>query len=135
MVKEKYQRESSTAEIDPLTTETLKNWFASAKEGDNLKRILVPKTSKTTTQCFYYNDSLNRCLVKSFKPCNDVSVSVSDYGPALTEHVLLDFGFPSNCRFGKEFDIERDLPKLHLALKSAESIMKNIGETAKVRRS
>jgi len=98
MVKEKYQRESSTAEIDPLTTETLKNWFASAKEGDNLKRILVPKTN---------------------------------YGPALTEHVLLDFGFPSNCRFGKEFDIERDLPKLHLALKSAESIMKNIGETAK----
>jgi len=46
MVKEKYQREISTAEPEPLTTETFKNWFASAKEGDNLKKFLVPKTSK-----------------------------------------------------------------------------------------
>ena len=57
---------------------------------------------------------------------------LSDYGPALIEHVLLDFGFPSNCRVGKEFEMERDLPKLHLALKSAESILQNIGTTAKV---
>ena len=34
------------AEVVALTTETLSSWFASAKEGDNLKKILVPRTSK-----------------------------------------------------------------------------------------
>jgi len=98
LVKEKYQRESTMAEVVALTTETLSSWFASAKEGDNLKKILVPRTN---------------------------------YGPALTEHVLLEFGFPSNCQVGKDFQIERDLSKLHLALASAESIMQNIGTTSK----
>lgn len=55
-----------------------------------------------------------------------------DYGPALIEHVLLEFGFPSNSKIGTQFDINRDLPKLHLALKSAENIMQNIGTTSKV---
>lgn len=55
-----------------------------------------------------------------------------DYGPALIEHVLLEFGFPSNSRIGTQFDITRDLPKLHLALKSADGIMQNIGNIAKV---
>jgi hypothetical protein len=55
-----------------------------------------------------------------------------DFGPALIEHVLLEFGFPSNSRIGPQFDIDRDLPKLHLALKSADDIMQNIGNIAKV---
>jgi hypothetical protein len=55
-----------------------------------------------------------------------------DYGPALIEHVLLEFGFPPNSRIGTQFDITRDLPKLHLALKSADSIMQNIGSISKV---
>ena len=55
-----------------------------------------------------------------------------DYGPALIEHVLLEFGFPSNSRIGTQFDITRDLPKLHFSLKSADGIMQNIGNIAKV---
>ena len=39
------------AEAEPLTTETLTSWFSSAKEGDNLKKLLVPKTSKTIFFC------------------------------------------------------------------------------------
>ena len=57
---------------------------------------------------------------------------ILDYGPALTEHVLLEFGFPPSSRIGTQFEVERDLPKLHLALKLADSIMKNIGSEPKV---
>ena len=46
--------------------------------------------------------------------------------------MLLEFGFPSNSRIGTQFDIIRDLPKLHLALKSADGIMQNIGNISKV---
>lgn len=55
-----------------------------------------------------------------------------DYGPALIEHILLESGFAANSRIGTHFDINRDLPKLHMALKSAEDIINNIGTTSKV---
>nr|CAH0102372.1 unnamed protein product [Daphnia galeata] len=98
LVKEKYPMEGTVVEDCISNTEVLQNWLVSAKVGDNLKKILVPKTN---------------------------------YGPALIEHVLLEFGFPSNSRIGTQFDITRDLPKLHLALKSADGIMQNIGNIAK----
>ncbi|XP_046459806.1 nuclear export mediator factor NEMF-like isoform X2 [Daphnia pulex] len=98
LVKEKYPLEGTSVEDCITNTEVLENWLSSAKTGDNLKKILVPKTN---------------------------------YGPALIEHVLLEFGFPPNSRIGTQFDITRDLPKLHLALKSADSIMQNIGSISK----
>lgn len=98
LVKEKYPMEGTAVEDCITNTEVLQSWLVSAKPGDNLKKILVPKTC---------------------------------YGPALIEHVLLEFGFPSNSRIGTQFDVTRDLPKLHLALKSADTIMQNIGNISK----
>ncbi|XP_044729059.1 nuclear export mediator factor NEMF homolog [Chrysoperla carnea] len=46
-----------------------------------------------------------------------------DYGPAVIDHVLLEAGFPSNCKLGKQFDIENDIEKLHAALLKAEELI------------
>lgn len=46
-----------------------------------------------------------------------------DYGPAVIDHVLLEAGFPSNCKLGKQFDIEKDIQKLHAALLKAEELI------------
>ena len=55
-----------------------------------------------------------------------------DYGPALIEHVLIEHGFAPNSRIGTQFDINRDVPKLHMALLSAENILKSVGTSSKV---
>jgi hypothetical protein len=44
-VKEKYPLEGTSVEDCITNTEVLENWLSSAKTGDNLKKILVPKTS------------------------------------------------------------------------------------------
>ena len=49
LVKEKYPTEGTIVEDCITNTEVLENWLISAKPGDNLKKILVPKTSKTAT--------------------------------------------------------------------------------------
>ena len=44
-MKEKYPMEDTAVEDCISNTEVLENWLVSAKMGDNLKKILVPKTS------------------------------------------------------------------------------------------
>nr|CAD7196324.1 unnamed protein product [Timema douglasi] len=46
-----------------------------------------------------------------------------EYGPAIIDHVLLQAGFPSNCKLGKGFSLSEDLPKLCAALDEAEQLM------------
>jgi hypothetical protein len=59
-------------------------------------------------------------------------MSPLEYGPALIEQVLIEHGFTPNSRIGTQFDINRDCPKLHMALKSAENILNSIGTSSKV---
>lgn len=47
------------------------------------------------------------------------------FGPALIEHVLLESGFASNAKLGKDVDIENDLDRIVDALHNAEKIMEN----------
>lgn len=44
LVKEKYPMEGTAVEDCITNTEVLQSWLVSAKPGDNLKKILVPKT-------------------------------------------------------------------------------------------
>jgi len=44
-VKEKYPVEGNPSEDCTSNTEILQNWLMAAKPGDNLKKVLVPKTS------------------------------------------------------------------------------------------
>lgn len=53
LVKEKYPTEGSNGEDCLTNTEVLQNWLEAAKPGDNLKKVLVPKTSKNC-MCFIY---------------------------------------------------------------------------------
>lgn len=41
----------------------------------------------------------------------------------MIDHVLLQAGFPNNCKFKKQFNLENDLTKLHQALNSAENLL------------
>nr|CAD7430506.1 unnamed protein product [Timema monikensis] len=50
-------------------------------------------------------------------------VRYGEYGPAIIDHVLLQAGFPSNCKLGKGFSLSEDLPKLCAALDEAEQLM------------
>ncbi|XP_049952116.1 ribosome quality control complex subunit NEMF-like [Schistocerca serialis cubense] len=91
-IKEKYPMNRARTHEGAPSLEKLQSVFASAKEGDNLKKIL--------------NTNL-------------------EYGPAVIEHVLLRGGFPSGCKFGKNFNVTEDLPKLCEALTEAEKLMEN----------
>jgi hypothetical protein len=46
-----------------------------------------------------------------------------DYGPAIIEHVLLKAGFSAGCKLGKGFDLEKDMPKLLVALNEADCLL------------
>lgn len=120
-MKEKYVIERSPEEDCISNTEVLHSWLIAAKAGDNLKKILVPKTSISSV---YMLNGVGLADIYTF--------IYLDYGPALTEHVLLEYGFPASSRIGSQFEIERDLPKLHLALKLADNILKTIGNEPKV---
>lgn len=60
---------------------------------------------------------------------------VSEYGPAVIDHVLLKVGFPPNVKLGKGFDIAQ-VDKICEALEEAECLL-NLGlsKPSKVRSS
>ena len=93
-VREKYplDRAHQREGIPPL--DKLLNILLNAKNGDNLKKTLVPHL---------------------------------EYGPALIEHVLLTIGFKSNCKIGKDFNVQNtsseDFMKLVKAFSEAEHMM------------
>lgn len=45
-----------------------------------------------------------------------------EFGPAIIDHVLLEAGFVGGCKIGKGFDVDKDFPKLAVALENAEKI-------------
>lgn len=47
---------------------------------------------------------------------------ITEYGPALIEHVLLKHGFNNSAKIGKTFDIEKDINCLMDALTEANNL-------------
>ncbi|XP_065063577.1 ribosome quality control complex subunit NEMF-like [Rhopilema esculentum] len=48
------------------------------------------------------------------------------FGPALLEHCLLEAGFPPNCKVGDDFAMDKDIVRLHDAIKMAETVMTDV---------
>lgn len=48
-----------------------------------------------------------------------------EVGAAVIDHVLLEVGFQLGCKVGKEFDVEKDVDKLYIALENAEKMLNN----------
>ncbi|XP_063231273.1 ribosome quality control complex subunit NEMF homolog [Bacillus rossius redtenbacheri] len=53
-----------------------------------------------------------------------------EYGPAIIDHVLLKAGFPPNCKLGKGFDPQQDMPRLCAAMEMAEDLMSQAAKQA-----
>lgn len=47
-----------------------------------------------------------------------------EYGPAIIDHILLGVGLQGTGKLGKNFEVEKDLPKLITALTEAEEMIK-----------
>eukprot|EP00794_Sanderia_malayensis_P020402 gene20402-22415_t len=54
------------------------------------------------------------------------------YGPALLEHCLLEAGFPSGCKIGDGFHIDKDTSRLLTAIEQAEEIMNQISKPGRM---
>lgn len=64
--------------------------------------------------------------IESAKPGENLKKILNplvEFGAAVIEHVLLQAGFASGCKIGKDFDIERDMPKLAVALQNADNML------------
>ncbi|XP_076637821.1 nuclear export mediator factor NEMF homolog Clbn [Colletes latitarsis] len=46
-----------------------------------------------------------------------------EFGSSVITHVLLKYGFPPNCKIGKDFNVVEDMPKLTLALEYANEMI------------
>lgn len=112
-VKEKYptDRAREKTNIIPTNIEDILV-KESQKKGATLKKALISHLGK-------YFISVKSAIRKFDK------FYFSEFGPALTEHVILEAGFSSNAKLGKDVDISRDLETIVEALKKAQEIMEN----------
>ncbi|XP_015522227.1 nuclear export mediator factor NEMF homolog isoform X1 [Neodiprion lecontei] len=69
-------------------------------------------------------EQIHECVLsgKTGEPLKKILNPHLEFGPAIIDHVLLQTGFPVNCKIGKNFDVANDFPKLVLALEAADKI-------------
>ncbi|XP_046823727.1 nuclear export mediator factor NEMF homolog isoform X1 [Vespa crabro] len=64
--------------------------------------------------------------IESAKPGENLKKVLNpllEFGAAVIDHVLLQAGFASGCKIGKDFDIVKDMSRLIVALQSADDML------------
>ncbi|XP_046734786.1 nuclear export mediator factor NEMF homolog isoform X2 [Diprion similis] len=69
-------------------------------------------------------EQIYECVLggKTGEPLKKILNPHLEFGPAIIDHVLLQAGFPTSCKIGKNFDVATEFPKLVLALEAADKI-------------
>lgn len=72
-------------------------------------------------------EDIKKCIesAKSGENLKKVLNPLLEFGAALIDHVLLQAGFASGCKIGKDFDIATDMPRLIVALQNADNMLNN----------
>lgn len=110
VVKEKYPQ-NRARENDTLNNQSITHILNKAKPTDQLKKVLVANSGKSCQNV--------SCILGTY----NFFFKLLDYGPAVIEHVLLNIGFTSSTKVGKDVKIPDDIDKIVEAMNEAQKIM------------